>query len=81
MFSGQPLSNDPTVRQLERTMASLGANNPHTGFNASLLGTEMGPDPQGVMVDDAGQKLLHVNSTADPAEPRLSPSFEIRTSF
>jgi hypothetical protein len=55
---GQPPSNDPTVRQLERTMASLSANNPHTGLSESLLGTGMGPDLQGALVDEAGQKLL-----------------------
>ena len=69
---GQPPSNDPGVRQLERTMASLSAVNPHTGLSESLLGTGMGPDLQGGMVDEAGQKLLHMNSTADPAR---SPTF------
>jgi hypothetical protein len=52
---GQPPSNDPGVRQLERTMASLSANNPHTGLSENLLGTGMGPDLQGAMVDEAGQ--------------------------
>lgn len=69
---GQPPGNDPAVRQLERTMASLSANNPHTGLSESLLGTGMGADLQGAMVDEAGQKLLHMNSTADPAR---SPTF------
>jgi hypothetical protein len=64
---GQPPSNDPAVRQLERTMASLSANNPHTGLSESLLGTGMGPELQGAMVDEAGQKLLHMDTTADPA--------------
>jgi hypothetical protein len=69
---GQPPSNDPGVRQLERTMASLSAVNPHTGLSESLLGTGMGPDLQGAMVDEAGQKLLHMSTTADPAR---SPTF------
>jgi hypothetical protein len=69
---GQPPGNDPAVRQLERTMALLSANNPHTGLSESLLGTGMGPDLQGAMVDKAAQKLLHMNSTADPAR---SPTF------
>jgi hypothetical protein len=53
-------------------MASLSAVNPHTGLSESLLGTGMGPDLQGAMVDSAGQKLLHMNTTADPAR---SPTF------
>jgi hypothetical protein len=53
-------------------MASLSANNPHTGLSESLLGTRMGPELQGAMVDEAGQKLLHMNTTADPAR---SPTF------
>jgi hypothetical protein len=69
---GRPSSNDPGVRQLERTMASLSAVNPHTGLSESLLGTGMGPDLQGAMVDAAGQKLLHMNTIADPAR---SPTF------
>jgi len=69
---GQPASSDTSVRQLERIMASLRAVNPHTGFSESLLGTGMGPELQGAMVDAAGQKLLHMNSTADP---NRSPTF------
>jgi hypothetical protein len=69
---GQPPSNDPAVRQLECTMASLSANNPHTGLSESLLGTGMGPELQGAMVDEAAQKLLHMDTTADPAR---SPTF------
>lgn len=69
---GQPASSDSSVRKLERTMASLTAVNPHTGFTESLLGTGMGPDLQGAMVDSVGQKLLHMNTTADT---NRSPTF------
>jgi hypothetical protein len=61
----QPASSDASVRKLERTMASLSAVNPHTGLSESLLGTGMGPDLQGALVDSAAQKLLHMNTTAD----------------
>ena len=46
-------------------MASLSAVNPHTGLSESLLGTGMGTDLQGALVDSVAQKLLHMNSTAD----------------
>jgi hypothetical protein len=69
---GQPADSDTSVRQLERTMASLSAVNPHTGVSESLLGTGLGPELQGAMVDSAGQKLLHMNSSADPAR---APTF------
>jgi hypothetical protein len=69
---GQPASSDSSVRKLERTMASLTAVNPHGGFTESLLGTGMGPDLQGAMVDSVGQKLLHMNTTADT---NRSPTF------
>ena len=69
---GQPPSDDSSVRQLERTMASLTAVNPHTGFSESLLGSGMGPDLQGAMVDSVGQKLLHMNTDADA---NRSPTF------
>ena len=70
---GQPLPSDSSVRQLERTMASLSAFNPHTGANESLLGTGLGPELQGALVDPAAQKLLHMNTAADPArEPTFT---------
>jgi hypothetical protein len=46
--------------------------NPHTGLSESLLGTGLGPELQGAMVDAAGQKLLHMNTTADT---NRSPTF------
>ena len=63
---GQPGPNDSSVRQLEKTMASLSAVNPHTGLSESLLGTGLGPELQGALVDPIGQKLLHMNTLADP---------------
>jgi hypothetical protein len=69
---GQPPSSNSSVRQLEPTMASLSAINPHTGLSESLLGMSLGPDLQGAMLDAAGQKLLHLNSNADP---NRSPTF------
>jgi hypothetical protein len=70
---GQPGPSDPSVRQLEQTMASLSAVNPHTGLNESLLGTGLGPDIQGAVVDPVTQKLLHMNTVADPArEPTFT---------
>lgn len=69
---GQPAQGSDTVRQLERTMASLSAINPHTGLNESLLGTGLGPQLQGALVDQTGQKLLHMHTDADPAR---TPTF------
>jgi len=45
--AGQPGPTSPAVRQIEKTIASLSAFNPHTGANESLLGTGLGPDLQG----------------------------------
>jgi hypothetical protein len=69
---GAPGPRDPAVRQLEKTMAGLSAVNPHTGLNESLLGTGLGPQLQGALVDPAGQRLLHMHSPADPAR---TPTF------
>jgi hypothetical protein len=63
---GQPSSNAPVVRQLEQTMACLTVVNPHTGLSESLLGTGQGPELQGALVDQVGQKLLHMSSSYDP---------------
>ena len=67
---GQPAPS--AVRQLERTMAGLSAVNPHTGLTESLLGAGLGPQLQGALVDTIGQKLLHMNTVADPAR---TPTF------
>lgn len=70
---GEPLPTASSVRALERTMAGLSAVNPHTGLSESLLGTGLGPDLQGALVDSVGQKLLHMNTVADPArEPTFT---------
>lgn len=63
---GQPLFNSPTVRALEQTMASQSVFNPHSGLTESLLGDGLGPDLQGAIVDQVGQKLLHMHSEVDP---------------
>jgi hypothetical protein len=82
---GQPLPSDSTVRQLERTMAGLNVVNPHTGLPESLLGNGLGPELQGAIVDPVAQKLLHMNSAADPTrEPTFTffgdPNFFFETS-
>ena len=64
--NGQPLFNTPAVRTLEQTMAGQSVVNPHTGLSESLLGTNLGPDLQGAIVDQVGQKLLHMHSEIDP---------------
>jgi hypothetical protein len=69
---GAPGPRDPAVRQLEKTMAGLSAVNPHTGLNESLLGTGLGPQLQGALVDPFGQRLLHMHTVADPAR---TPTF------
>jgi hypothetical protein len=70
---GEPAATDSSVRQLERTMAGLTAFNPHTGSKESLLGTGLGPNLQGALVDPVAQKLLHMNTVADPArEPTFT---------
>ncbi|MGO9055796.1 MAG: hypothetical protein ACLQU2_00175 [Candidatus Binataceae bacterium] len=70
---GQPEPGDPSVRQLEQTMAGLSAVNPHTGLSESLLGTGLGPELQGALVDPITQKLLHMNTVADLArEPTFT---------
>jgi hypothetical protein len=64
---GEPLSTDLSVRRLERTMAGLSAVNPHYNLPESFLGTGLGPQLQGALADPVGQKLVHMNSVADPA--------------
>jgi hypothetical protein len=83
--NGQPLPNSSTVRTLEKTMAGLSAVNPHTGLSESLLGTGLGPDLQGAIVDPAAMQLLHMNTVADPnREPTFTffgnPNFFFETS-
>lgn len=57
-----------------RASSRLSAINPYTGLNESFLGTGLGPELQGALVDSVGQKLLHMNSTADPAR---NPTFTL----
>ena len=71
---GAPAQNSSTVRQLEQTIAGLSAVNPHTGNPESLLGAGLGPDLQGALVDQVGQKLLHMSSSLDPAR---DPTFTL----
>jgi len=82
--NGQPLPSSSTVRTLEQTMAGLSAVNPHTGLSESLLGTNLGPDLQGAIVDPAAMQLLHMNTVADPnREPTFTffgnPNFFFET--
>jgi hypothetical protein len=82
---GAPSPSDSTVRQLERTMASLSVVNPHTGLPESLIGNGLGPALQGAIVDPIAQKLIHMNTVADPArEPTFTlfgnPNFFFETS-
>ncbi len=65
-------------------MAGLSAVNPHTGLSESLLGTGLGPDLQGAIVDPAAMQLLHMNTVADPnREPTFTffgnPNFFFET--
>jgi len=69
---GAPGPSDTTVRQLEKTMAGLSAIDPFTGQTESLLGTGLGPQLQGAIVDPITMKLLHMNTAADSAR---EPSF------
>ncbi|MGC1559326.1 MAG: hypothetical protein WA820_05725 [Bradyrhizobium sp.] len=82
---GQPLPSSITVRMLEKTMAGLSAVNPHTGLSESLLGTGLGSELQGAIVDPVAMKLLHMNTVADPnREPTFTffgnPNFFFETS-
>jgi hypothetical protein len=82
--NGEPLPNSSTVRMLEKTMAGLSAVNPHTGLSESLLGTGLGPDLQGAIVDPVAMQLLHMNTAADPnREPTFTffgnPNFFFET--
>jgi len=63
---GNPAQNSTSVRQLEQTLGGLSAINPHTGLSESLLGFGLGPDLQGAIVDQTGQKMLHMSSSLDP---------------
>ncbi len=81
---GQPLPSSGTVRTLEKTMAGLSAVNPHTGLSESLLGTGLGPDLQGAIVDPVAMNLLHMSTLADPnREPTFTffgnPNFFFET--
>jgi len=83
--NGQPLSSSSTVRMLEKTMAGLSAVNPHTGLSENLLGTGLGSDLQGAIVDPAAMQLIHMNTVADPnREPSFTffgnPNFFFQTS-
>lgn len=85
-ITGQPVPGSSTARMLEQTMAGLSAVNPHTGMSESLLGTGLGPDLQGAIVDPTAMKLIHMNSTADPnREPTFTffgnPNFFFEGSF
>ena len=64
--TGQPLFSSPVVRNLEQTMANQSVVNPHTGLAESLLGDGLGHQLQGAIVDQVGQKLLHMHSEVDP---------------
>ncbi len=82
--TGQPGQTDSSVRQLERTMGTLSAVNPHTGSSESLLGTNLGPELQGAMVDQAEQHMVHMRSSLDPnREPTFTlfgnPNFFFET--
>ena len=82
--TGQPGPTESSVRQLERTMAGLSAVNPHTGLSESLIGTGLGPDLQGALADPIAQKLIHMNTVADPnREPTFTffgnPNFFFET--
>jgi len=83
--NGQPLPSDSSARQLERTMANASVVNPHTGLPESLIGNGLGADLQGALVDPAAQKLIHMNTVADPnREPTFTlfgnPNFFFETS-
>jgi hypothetical protein len=64
--NGQPLFSSSDVRTLEKGMAGASLINPHTGVADSFLGTGLGPNYQGAIVDPVGMKLLHMNTVADP---------------
>ena len=59
---GAPVPGDPTVRDLERTMAGLSAVDPHTSMSESLLGNGLGPDLQGALanIDMIGEEIVGV---------------------
>jgi hypothetical protein len=82
--TGQPLPSSTTVRTLEKTMAGLSAVNPHTGLSESLLGTGLGRELEGAIVDPVAMQLLHMNTVADPnREPTFTffgnPNFFFET--
>lgn len=47
-------------------MTSARAVNPHTGLSENIMGTGLGSELQGAIVDKVGQKLLHMSSSVDP---------------
>ena len=63
---GQPDRTSATVRTLEKTMAGISELNPENSTTESILGTDLGPNLQGAIVDTVGQTMLHMNSVADP---------------
>lgn len=82
---GQPIPSDSSVRQLEKTMAGLSVVNPQTGLTENLLGLGQGPYLRGAIADPITEKLLHMNTVADPArEPSFTffgdPNFYFETS-
>jgi hypothetical protein len=60
---GQPPPTDTKVRELERTMATLTATNPHTGVSGNLMAA---------MADPVEESMLHMVTQADPAR---TPTF------
>ena len=63
---GQPDRTSTIVRNLEKTMAGISEVDPENSALESILGTNLGPNFQGAIVDTVGQTLLHMNSVADP---------------
>ena len=85
--NGQPLADSPSVRSLEKTMAGLSAVNPHDPAGSpaeNLMGTGLGPNLQGAIVDPVGMRMLHMDTAADPnREPTFTmfgnPNFFFQT--
>jgi hypothetical protein len=63
---GNPDPSSPSVRTLERALSVLNPVNPETGLAENILGTGLGANLQGAIVDKVGQKLLHMSSASDP---------------
>src|ERR1700719_4398600 len=79
--TGNPDPASATVRQLEKTLAGISTTNPQTGVNESILGTGLGANLQGSIVDRAAQKLLHMSSSVDPNRHPTSSFFGDPTFF